>query len=147
MLRTRTIIAVVAVIAVGSVFFAGCRHPGHQRGAEFMMDYMAETLDLTEAQQAMANSYKDEILALVKTKQSEKKKMHDELKTQLSSDTIDTVRVKALVAEHRVGMDDVIDLIVDRVAEFHATLSPEQREKLVEKLEKFEKKHQREWVD
>ena len=145
MLRTLTIIAVVAFIGIGSVFFVGCQHRGHQRGAAFMMDYMAEALDLTETQQAMANSYKDEILAKVKAKHSEKKKMHDELKAQLSSDTIDTVRVKALVTEHRAGMDDVIDLIVDRVAEFHATLSPEQREKLVSKLEKFEKRHQTEW--
>ena len=64
--------------------------------------------------------------------------MHDELKRQLSGNTIDTVRVKTLIAEHRAGMDDVIDLVVDRMAEFHATLLPEQREKLVSKLEKFE---------
>ena len=147
MLRTLTFTVLIAVLGVGSLVFVGCRHPGHQRGAAFMMDYMAEALDLTVAQQTMANTYKDEILTMVKTKHSEKKKMHDELKTQLSSDTIDTVRVKTLIAEHRAGMDDVIDLAVDRIAEFHATLSPEQREKLVEKLEKFEKKHQREWVD
>jgi Spy/CpxP family protein refolding chaperone len=147
MVRTLTIIALIAVLGLGSAFFVGCRHPGHQRGAAFMMDYMAEALDLTEAQQAMANSYKDEILAKVKAKQWEKKKMHDELKVQLNSDAINTVRVKALVAEHRAGMDDVIDLVVDRVAEFHATLSPEQREKLVNKLEKFEKRHQSEWVN
>ena len=145
MLRKLTIIAVVALIGIGSTFFVGCQHRGHQRGAAFMMDYLAEALDLTEAQQAMANSYKDEILAKVKGKHSEKRKIHDELKAQLGGDTIDTVRVKALVAEHRAGMDDVIDLIVDRVAELHATLSPEQREKLVSKLEKFEKRHQTEW--
>ena len=145
MLRTLTFTVLIAVLGVGSLVFVGCRHPGHQRGAAFMMDYMAEALDLTVAQQTMANSYKDEILAEIKTKHSEKKEMHDELKRQLSSDTIDTVLVKALIAEHRAGMDDVIDLVVDRVAKFHATLSPEQREKLVGKLEKFEKRHQAAW--
>ena len=145
MLRTLTIIALIAVLGVGSAVFVGCRHPGHQRGAAFMTDYMVEALDLTEVQQAMANSYKDEILAKVKATHSEKKKMHDELKSQLSGDTIDTDRVKELIAEHRAGMDGVIDLVVDQVAEFHATLSPEQREKLVSKLEKFEKRHQTEW--
>ncbi len=34
-------------------------------------------------------------------------------------------------------MDGVIDLVVDRVAEFHATLSPEQREKLNQLLVTF----------
>lgn len=147
MLRTLMFTVLIAVLGVGSLVFVGCRHPGHHRGAAFMMDYMAESLDLTEAQQRMANSYKDEILAKIKTKHSEKKEIHQELKHQLSSDTIDTVRVKTLIAEHRAGMDDVIDLAVDRIAEFHATLSPEQREKLVSKLEKFEKKHRREWAE
>ena len=147
MLRTLTIIALIAVLGVGSAVFVGCQHRGHQRGAAFMMDYMAEALDLTEAQQTMANSYKDEILAKIETRHSEKKNMHDELKRQLSSDSMDTVRVKTLIAEHRAGMDDVIDLVVDRIAEFHATLSPEQREKLVSKLEKFEKKHRRDWAE
>lgn len=147
MLRILTVISVVALLGVGSAIFAGCQHRDHQRGAEFMMDYMAEALDLNETQLAMANSYKDEIRAKVMAMHSEKRKMYDELKAQLGSETIDTVRVKALVAEHRSGMDQVIDLVVDRIAAFHATLSPEQRTKLVSKLEKFEKKHRREWSD
>ena len=147
MLRTITITVLIAVLGVGSAVFLGCRHPGHQKGAAFIMDYMAEALDLTEAQQTVANSYKDEILAKIETRHSEKKNIHDEIKRQLSSDFMDTVRVKTLIAEHRAGMDDVIDLVVDRIAEFHATLSPEQREKLVSKLEKFEKKHRRDWAE
>jgi Spy/CpxP family protein refolding chaperone len=145
MVRKLTIIALITVMGLGSVLFVGCRHPGHQRGAAFMMDYMAEALDLNEDQQAMANLYKDEIMAKVKDMHSEKKRMHDEIKAQLAGDAIVTARVKALVAEQRAGMDDVIDLVVDRVAQFHATLSPEQRTKLVSKLEKFEKRHQAEW--
>lgn len=145
MVRILTIIALIAAFGLGSAMFVGCQHRGHQRGAEFMMDYMAEALDLNEEQKAMANLHKDEILAKVRAMHTEKKNMHDELKTQLSGDTIDTVRVKALVAEHRAGMDDVVNLVVDKVAEFHATLSPEQRTKLVAKLEKFEKRHQGEW--
>jgi Spy/CpxP family protein refolding chaperone len=147
MVRTLTIIAVIAVLGLGSVLFVGCNHRGHDRGAAFMLDYMAEALDLNEDQQAMASSYKDEIMAKVKSMHSEKKQMHDEIKTQLAGKSIDKLRVKALVAEHRAGMDEVIDLVVDRVADFHATLSPEQRTKLVNKLEKFEKRHRCTWEE
>ncbi len=147
MIRTLTIISLIAIMGLGSVLFVGCNHRGHGRGAAFMLDYMAEALDLNEDQQAMASSYKDEIMAKVKSMHSEKKQMHDEIKTQLAGESIDKQRVKALVAEHRAGMDEVIDLAVDRVADFHATLSPEQRTKLVNKLEKFEKRHHRDWTD
>jgi Spy/CpxP family protein refolding chaperone len=147
MMRILTIVSLIAVMGLGSALFVGCNHRGHDRGAAFMLDYMAEALDLNENQQAMASSYKDEIMAKVKSMHSEKKQMHDEIKTQLAGETIDKLRVKALVAEHRTGMDEVIDLAVDRVAEFHATLSPEQRTKLISKLEKFEKRHRRNWEE
>jgi len=147
MIRTLTIVSLIAVMGLGSALFVGCNHRGHGRGAAFMLDYMAEALDLDEDQQAMASSYKDEIMGKVKSMHSEKKQMHDEIKTQLAGASIDKLRVKALVAEHRAGMDEVIDLVVDRVADFHATLSPEQRAKLVSKLEKFEKRHRRNWEE
>jgi hypothetical protein len=38
-------------------------------------------------------------------------------------------------------MDDLIDLMVVRISEFHRTLTPEQKEKLVSKLEDFHKWH------
>ena len=147
MIRPLTLIALVAVMGLGSALFVGCHHRGHDRGAAFMMDYMAEALDLNEDQQAMANAYKDEIMAKVKGMHSEKQRMHDEIKAQLAGEAIDRVRVKALIAEHRDGMDEVVDMIVNRVADLHATLSPDQRTKLVNKLEKFEKKHRREWTE
>ena len=127
MIRTLTILSLIVVLGLGTTLFVGCNHRGHDRGAAFILDYMAESLDLNEDQQAMASSYKDETLAKVKSMHSEKKQMHDEIKTQLAGNSIDKLRVKALVAEHRAGMDEVIDLVVDKVAEFHATLSPEQR--------------------
>lgn len=147
MIRTLTILSLIAVMGLGAALFVGCNHRGHDRGAAFMLDYMSEALDLNEDQQAMASSYKDEIMAMVKGMHSEKKQMHDEIKTQLAGETIDKLRVKALVVEHRAGMDEVIDLVVDKVAEFHATLSPEQRTKLINKLEKFEKRHGRHWEE
>ena len=147
MIRTLTIIPLIAVMGLGAALFVGCNHRGHGRGAAFMLDYMSEALDLNEDQQAMASSYKDEIMAKVKSMHSEKKQMHDEIKTQLAGESIDKLRVKALVAKHRVGMDEVIDLVVERVADFHATLSPEQRTKLITKLEKFEKRHRRNWEE
>jgi Spy/CpxP family protein refolding chaperone len=110
-----------------------------------MMDYLTETLDLNEEQQAKANAIRDEILAKAKAMHSDKEQVHDEIKAQLSSEEIDTARVKELVAERRARMDDMIDLVVDRIADFHRTLSPEQRDKLIEKLEKFEKWHHHRW--
>jgi Spy/CpxP family protein refolding chaperone len=76
---------------------------------------------------------------------ADKESMHEELVAQLRSEEIDQVRVKAVIAERRAQMDEIVDLIVVRLAEFHKTLTPEQKEKLIAKIETFKKWHHRDW--
>jgi Spy/CpxP family protein refolding chaperone len=64
---------------------------------------------------------------------------------ELRKEEIDQQRLKDLISQKRAQMDEIIDLAVVRLAAFHSTLSPEQREKLVAKLEYFRKKHQNHW--
>jgi hypothetical protein len=71
--------------------------------------------------------------------------MHSELITQLRSEEIDQDRLKSMFTTHKVKMEEVIDLAIVKLAEFHKTLSPEQREKLVAKLESFKKWHGNSW--
>jgi hypothetical protein len=42
-------------------------------------------------------------------------------------------------------MDEFINLAMDRLVAFHKTLSAEQREKLVKKIDYFHEKHQDQW--
>ncbi len=146
-MRTLTIITILTLVGLGTTLFVGCQHGGGHRGADFMVDYMTEVLDLTEDQEAMADAFKIEILAKAKEMHADKKQMHAEIKTQLSSEAIDTEHVKALMIEHRKGMEVVANMAVDRIAEFHATLSPDQRAKLIKKLDKWQDRHHREWND
>jgi Spy/CpxP family protein refolding chaperone len=108
-----------------------------------MVDYISETLDLNESQQAQLDQIKDDLMAKARQMHADKDSMHSELVAQLRSEEIDQVRVKAVIAEHRAQMDEIVDLIVDRLAEFHKTLTPEQKEKLISKIETFKKWHHR----
>jgi hypothetical protein len=71
--------------------------------------------------------------------------MHAEFKAELLKEEIDQQRMKELMAQKREQMADMMDLAVVRLAEFHKTLSVEQKEKLVAKLEWFHQKHQHKW--
>jgi len=123
--------------------FSGCRRHSHGHKAEFMVDYISEALDLNESQQAQLDQIKDELMAKAKGMHADKESLHEELVTQLRSEEIDQVRVKAVIAEHREKMDEIIDLVVVRLAEFHKTLTAEQKEKLIAKIETFKKWHHR----
>jgi Spy/CpxP family protein refolding chaperone len=108
-----------------------------------MVDYISETLDLNESQQAQLDQIKDELMAKARQMHADKESMHGELVAQLRSEEIDQVRVKAVIAEHRAQMDEIVDLVVLRLAEFHRTLTLEQKEKLIAKIETFKKWHHR----
>jgi Spy/CpxP family protein refolding chaperone len=135
----------VAVLIGGVAGINGCRRHSHAHKAEFMIDYIAETLDLTEDQREHLDQIKDEVMAEAKEMHANKETMHAELVTQLRSEEIDQELVKKRITEHREKMDSIIDLLVVRIAEFHKTLTPEQKEKLVAKVESFKKWHCKRW--
>jgi Spy/CpxP family protein refolding chaperone len=141
MLKKGLYILIVPLLIAGVASFSGCRRHGHAYKAEFVVDYISETLDLTEAQQEQLNQIKDELMEKARIMHADKESMKEELVAQLRSEEIDQELVKAKISEHREQMDDLIDLIVARLAEFHKTLTPEQKEKLIAKLETFKKWH------
>jgi Spy/CpxP family protein refolding chaperone len=135
-----SVMMVSLILGVG--FFSGCRNHSHGGGAEFAVDYISEVLDLTEAQQTHLNQIKEEFMDKREQMRANRARHHDEIIALLGSEEIDQVRVRAIIAEHRVQMDEMIDLAVVRFAEFHRTLTPEQRAKLVKKVEDFRKYHE-----
>jgi len=143
MVKKGLYILLIGMLISGVALFSGCRRHYHAHKAEFMVDYISETLDLNESQQAQLDQIKDELMTKAQQMHTDKESMHGELVAQLRSEEIDQERVKALIAEHRAKMDEIIDLAVVRLAEFHKTLTPEQKEKLIAKIETFKKWHHR----
>ena len=143
MVKKGLYILLIGMLISGVALFSGCRRHSHGHKAEFMVDYISEALDLNESQQAQLDQIKDELMAKAKGMHADKESLHEELVTQLRNEEIDQVRVKAVIAEHREKMDEIIDLVVVRLAEFHKTLTAEQKEKLIAKIETFKKWHHR----
>lgn len=141
MIKTRFTITLITVLVFGLLFFSGCRRHSHEQKAEFMMDYISETLDLDQSQKAQLNQIKDELLEKGRQMHANRETLHKEFVAQLRSEEIDQTRVKAVIDDHRAQISELIDLMVVRLAEFHRTLTPDQREKLVAKLEDFKKWH------
>ena len=143
MVKKGLYILLIGMLISGIALLSGCRRHSHGHKAEFMVDYISETLDLNESQQVQLDQIKDELMAKVGPMHADKESLHEELVAQLRREEIDQVRVKAVIAEHRAQMDEIADLVVVRLAEFHKTLTPEQKEKLIAKIETFKKWHHR----
>ena len=145
MLKKGLTIALIGIFLSGALIFTGCRSHSHHGKAEFMIDYIAETLDLTDPQREQLDGIKEEFMAKAQEMHAKKQAMHAEFMIELRKEQIDQEKVKDLIAQKRSQMDEIIDLAVMRFSEFHQTLSPEQREKLVAKIEWFHEKHHRSW--
>ena len=135
----------IVFLVLGVAAFSGCRRHGGNHRAEFMIDYVAEVLDLTETQQEQLNQIKNEFVDKGRQMHANREAMHTEIIEQLKSEEIDQESLRKMVAVKRAQMDELIDLMIVRLAEFHRTLSPEQKNKLVAKLESFKKWHRHDW--
>jgi periplasmic protein CpxP/Spy len=137
-MKKLAIIVTTIFAAGGLLLFGGCRHGQHREGhIDLVIDYLEEVLDLDSAQQAKLAEIKKELLAKTMVLKDSREKMRPMVKEQLAAEKIDTKVIKQAIAEHRLQLDAVLDLAVDRLAEFHALLTPAQRQKLIAKLEKW----------
>lgn len=134
---------IATIVLLSSLsLFAACKPHGPLHGA-FALDYLVETLDLNSEQEQQLAGIRDELRAKVEALHEDRKEIRDTLKAQLLADVIDKDIVRRIISDHRAKMDEVIDLAVDRLIAFHSGLNPEQRAKLVSKLDKFEQLRER----
>jgi Spy/CpxP family protein refolding chaperone len=145
MLKKGLTIALIGVFISGALIFTGCRSHSHQHKAEFMVDYIAETIDATDEQRAQLDGIKDEFVAKAKEMHDQKAAMHAAFMAELRKEEISPENLKDLIDQKRAQIDEFINLAMDRLIEFHKTLSAEQREKLVTKIEYYHEKHQQKW--
>ena len=128
----------VPILLICVAFLGGCQRPSPERMMDRIADRITEKLkselNLNAAQQEQLESIKLE----VKNKMAEMKKNHaskkEEFLSLLQSDAIDQDRLKKMINERRVKMDEFSSIMIDKLAKFHSTLNPEQKERLVKYL-------------
>ena len=66
MVKKGLTISSICVLILAALAFNGCRSHSVNHKAEFMVDYIAETLDLNDEQRAQLDDIKEEFLAKAK---------------------------------------------------------------------------------
>ena len=142
-MKKTALLVTTFLLGFSLLLFGGCRHAqgGKEAHLDFVIDYLDAVLDLDATQQAQLDGIKQELLTELEGLEASRKEMRPMLREQLAAAQIDTAVVKQAIADHRRQLDRIAELAVDRLAEFHATLTPEQRQKLIERLDKMEKRH------
>jgi protein CpxP len=141
MTKMTIFIGITAIVLVGAFLFAGfhARSSFAHGGGRFMgcmVDKIADKLDLTPAQRDQV----DQIAEELRSRHKENRSLHMAAKAammeELRKPSMDREKIDELYQDTKRRFDDMYELAATRLVEFHRTLTPEQREKLVAEMEK-----------
>jgi len=136
----KTIIILIVAIAGAAFILGGCRPKSPEHIMNRVFKDITNKLNLSESQKTQLLSIKNELLEKGREMHEDRENIHKEISELILSDRIDPEEVKAKGKKKHAKMEELLDLTVDRLAEFHATLSPEQKRSLVELMEKHHKR-------
>jgi Spy/CpxP family protein refolding chaperone len=143
--------AAAALLVVAGVvglagFAGGCGGHGHGHGrdparmAAFVTDRVDDLLDDVDAtpeQRTRIRAVKDRLLAAGEATRAGRKEAHDAVVAEWKAATPDAARLHALVDARAEEMRAFAHQAVDAGVEVHGVLTPEQREKLTRKAERW----------
>lgn len=137
-MRVLTALTLCTFLIIGGV--AACKH-GHHPGGFDEFDLAAATnriaarLDLTASQKADLDQIVNEIVQKAREMHADHASRHQEMADLIRQETINKDVVEGLIDEKIERMRALADFAAERLIAFHATLTPEQREKIAEHIE------------
>jgi protein CpxP len=139
-MKKRIIIISTLVTTLLVSGLAACKHGSHFNGfdefdQQAVVNRVASRLDLNDSQKAQFQDIVGEFAARAKALHADRQARHQELADLVRQETVSRETVDRLVAEKFDRMKELADLAEDRLIAFHATLTPEQREKLAAHIE------------
>jgi periplasmic protein CpxP/Spy len=135
------------IVLIGTLFsvlfvsgLAACKHGSHFNGfdefeQQAVVNRVASRLDLNDSQKVQLQDIVGEMAARVKALHADRQARHQELADLVRQETVSRETVDRMIAEKFDRMKELADLAADRLIAFHATLTPEQREKLAAHIE------------
>ena len=129
----------VLVLLAGGVLATACKpHDGPHGG--MMFDVIAHRLDLSDTQEEKLLAIKDEMKRLRKEAMAEKQSHKQIVIDMITADTLDQQQVLDLFQQHQDKLRAAAPSVVEKIANFHATLTSEQKEKIVKRIESHKRK-------
>ncbi len=136
--RSKYIILIVALLAtLLALIVPGCwYHRTPEQRAEHVVQHLVSTLKLDTAQTAKLETMKEEFLARRPDREKMREESFKDIEEMMLSPQLDQARLKARTEKIQARADDMIRFVSAKFTELHDMLTPEQRSKLVEEMEK-----------
>ena len=138
-IRMKHLIKIFSISLIALLAIVNCRHHSLADRADWIAKRVASELDLNDKQKAELQRIKKEILD--KRKELDVKMFPDEIVDQIRQAQIDEAKVNKAFETSGTKRDQMRVFMTKKFIEFHAVLTPEQRNKLADKVTELLKKH------
>ncbi|MGH9428345.1 MAG: Spy/CpxP family protein refolding chaperone [Terriglobia bacterium] len=135
----RKVFSIIAgVVAAVGILFWGVSHAS--RSPERRMVWIAKRLNLDEQQRIKLEAVHEAMHQARGQFHKERAVLFDEIVAQIQSERLDETKVLQLLEQRQALMNQVAPQVIAKVAELHASLTPEQKAKAVEHLARFKER-------
>src|SRR5581483_107689 len=117
-----------------------CQHKTPEQRAEWMAKKITRELNLNDEQKTKLEAVKQEFLSVRSQMQGQHDAMFTEGLAQVRSERIEEAKMLQLFQQHQEQVTQLAPSVLSKIAEFHASLTPEQRVKAAEGLQEFHDK-------
>jgi Spy/CpxP family protein refolding chaperone len=124
--------------AAGLMGMTGCKSPSPEQQADWIVKKVTSKLDLNGEQEAKLRAVKEAYLDARKRHSATQREAREEIKQIVLSDALDAKRIRELMKKRNAIVDQEFDGVFGKVADFHASLTPDQRKEAVRWMEKFD---------
>ncbi len=134
------ILSTVGLVVLGTALAVGAskNHSGwcgSHDGGQRKIDRIAEKLELTDTQKAKLQGIQESLQEARQVMSEARGQSFAEVLELISSDTLDQGRVQDIVKRHQAIVEDFTPTVTEKIADFHAVLTPEQKSKVAEFLQ------------
>lgn len=134
----KTIYSLVFLAVICSLLFvSACRHYSPEKRTQWMMKKFTKDLNLNNSQKEQLDAFKTEMVMKGRELKVAYANSMEELGLQLRNDEFNKQKLEDAVLKITEPQDEFIKLFIEKLADFHSSLTPEQRTILVKKLDKI----------
>ena len=134
----KTIYSLVILAIISSLLLVSAyRHYSPEKRTQWMMKKFTKDLNLNDSQKEQLDVFKTEMVMKGRELRVTYKNTMEELGLQLRSEEFDKQKVKDAVSRITAPQDEFISLFIEKLADFHSSLTAEQKTILAKKLDKM----------
>jgi Spy/CpxP family protein refolding chaperone len=138
-LQIKLFLCLTVSLASASITLNGCHsYPKSMNDrAAWMEKRIQSYLDLDDIQRVKLRSLKLEFLNQNEARRSERDRINQQIKELILSPSLDTQKLNSIIGKKNELMSNPNPSLLSKLADFHNSLTPEQRQRIAKKLDEW----------